>query len=117
MATAGLFASTREPDECPAPSGLGWATSAVVEAAATALDLTDWMATRPGRGKRTGTNRGAPALPDVPTDGDPDELLGATQAALLGFKSVNFFSSSLAQGDLPLLTMLDALTEKRGRRR
>lgn len=54
------------------------------------------------------------ALADVPTDGDPDELLGATQAALLGFKSVNSFSSSLTQGDLPLLTTLDALTEMRG---
>lgn len=89
----------------------------MVEAAATALDLTDWMATCPVRGKHTATHRSAPALPDVPTDGDPDELLGATQAALLGFKSVNSFSSSLAPGDLPLLTTPDALTEKRGRRR
>ncbi|MGV4890780.1 hypothetical protein ACSR0Z_30190 (plasmid) [Streptomyces viridosporus] len=80
--------------------------------------LLDWMATRPGRGKRAGVKRAAPALPDVPVDGDPNELLGATQAAaLLGFKSLNSFSSSLAQGNLPLLETPDALTAKRGRRR
>ncbi|MFC9280225.1 hypothetical protein [Streptomyces collinus] len=80
--------------------------------------LLDWMATRPGSGKRTGAERAAPALPDVLADGDPDELLGATQAAaLLGFKSINSFSSSLSQGNLPLLQNPDALTEKGGRRR
>ncbi|WP_316745513.1 hypothetical protein [Streptomyces sp. MK7] len=80
--------------------------------------LLDWMATRPGRGKRADAQRTAPALPDVPVDGDPDELLGATQAAaLLGFKSLNSFSSSLSQGNLPLLETADALTEKGGRRR
>ncbi|MGW4516423.1 hypothetical protein ACWEO4_31550 [Streptomyces sp. NPDC004393] len=80
--------------------------------------LLDWMATRPGRGRQAGAKRTAPALPDVPVDGDPDELLGATQAAaLLGFKSVNSFSSSLSQGNLPLLETPDALTEKGGRRR
>ena len=80
--------------------------------------LLDWMATRPGRGKHAGAKRTAPALPDVPVDGDPDELLGATQAAaLLGFKSINSFSSSLSQGNLPLLETPDALTEKGGRRR
>ncbi|WP_406719101.1 hypothetical protein OHA53_00080 [Streptomyces althioticus] len=80
--------------------------------------LLDWMATRPGRGKRAGAKRTAPPLPDVPVDGDPDELLGATQAAaLLGFKSVNSFSSSLSQGNLPLLDTPDALSEKGGRRR
>ncbi|MFD7880622.1 hypothetical protein ACFV5G_42305 [Streptomyces sp. NPDC059766] len=80
--------------------------------------LLDWMATRPGRGKRAGATRTAPALPDVPVDGDPAELLGATQAAaLLGFKSINSFSSSLSQGNLPLLETPDALTEKGGRRR
>ncbi|MFJ6636764.1 hypothetical protein ACIQMR_36190 [Streptomyces sp. NPDC091376] len=79
--------------------------------------LLDWMGTRPGRGKHAGTKRTAPALPDVPVDGDPDELLGASQAAaLLGFKSVNSFSSSLSQGNLPLLETTDALTEG-GRRR
>lgn len=80
--------------------------------------LLDWMTTRPGRGKHAGAQRTAPALPDVPADGDPDELLGATQAAaLLGFKSLNSFSSSLSQGNLPLLETPDALTEKGGRRR
>lgn len=80
--------------------------------------LLDWMATRPGRGKRAGAKRTAPPLPDVPVDGDPDELLGATQAAaLLGFKSVNSFSSSLSQGNLPLLETPDALSENGGRRR
>ena len=80
--------------------------------------LLDWMATRPGRGKRAGAKRAAPALPDVPVDGDPNELLGAAQAAaLLGFKSLNSFSSSLAQGNLPLLATPDAITERRGRRR
>jgi len=80
--------------------------------------LLDWMATRPGRGKHAGAQRTAPALPDVPVDGDPDELLGATQAAaLLKFKSVNSFSSSLSQGNLPLLETPDALTENGGRRR
>jgi hypothetical protein len=80
--------------------------------------LLDWMATRPGRGKRSGAKRAAPSLPEVPVDGDPEELLRASQAAaLLGFKSVNSFSSSLAQGNLPLLETPDALTEKGGRRR
>jgi predicted DNA-binding transcriptional regulator AlpA len=80
--------------------------------------LLDWMATRPGRGKHAGAKRAAPALPDVPVDGDPDELLGASQAAaLLGFKSVNSFSSSLSQGNLPVLEDTDAVTEKGGRRR
>ncbi|MFC9932320.1 hypothetical protein [Streptomyces sp. NPDC127190] len=80
--------------------------------------LLDWMASRPGRGRHAGAKRTAPALPDVPVDGDPDELLGATQAAaLLGFKSLNSFSSSLSQGNLPILGTPDAVTEKGGRRR
>ncbi|MER7056588.1 hypothetical protein [Streptomyces sp. NPDC000351] len=80
--------------------------------------LLDWMATRPGRGKRAGVKRTAPPLPDVPVDGDPDELLGATQAAaLLEFKSANSFSSSLSQGNLPLLETPDAFSENGGRRR
>ncbi|MFI9825272.1 hypothetical protein ACIHFC_33270 [Streptomyces sp. NPDC052013] len=78
--------------------------------------LLDWMATRPGRGKHAGAKRTASALPDVPADGDPDELLGATQAAaLLGFKSVNSFSSSLSQGNLPLLKTTDGIAENAGR--
>ncbi|MET8030942.1 hypothetical protein [Streptomyces avermitilis] len=80
--------------------------------------LLDWQASRPGSGQHLGSTRRAPALPDVPVDGDPEELLGASQAAaLLGYKSVGSFSSSLAQGNLPLLQTPDALTEKGGRRR
>ncbi|MDG4857072.1 hypothetical protein P8605_02675 [Streptomyces sp. T-3] len=77
--------------------------------------LQDWMATRPGRGRRAGAKE-APPLPDVPADGDPDELLGASQAAaLLGFKSINSFSSSLSQGNLPLLKKTDGVAENAGR--
>ncbi|MFF8676171.1 hypothetical protein [Streptomyces sp. NPDC015242] len=80
--------------------------------------LLDWKATRPGVGRRKVTGRPTRPLPDVPVDGDPDELLGATQAAaLLGFKSIASFSSSLAQGNLPLLKTADALTESGGKRR
>ncbi|MBQ0850194.1 hypothetical protein J8N05_18520 [Streptomyces sp. BH-SS-21] len=80
--------------------------------------LLDWKAARPGSGRYVSSERPAKALPDVPADGDPDELLGATQAAaLLGYKSVGSFSSSLAQGNLPLLETPDALSEKGGRRR
>ncbi|MFD4635437.1 hypothetical protein ACFVYR_37790 [Streptomyces sp. NPDC058284] len=77
--------------------------------------LLHWMATRPGHGRRT-TNKAAPPLPDVPVDGDPDELLGATAAAsLLGYKTVGSFSSSLSQGNLPLLKTTDAVAENAGR--
>ena len=77
--------------------------------------LLDWMATRPGRGRRAGVDRGS-ALPEVPVDGDPDELLGATQAAaLLGYKTVGSFTSSLSQGNLPLLKTTDAVAENAGR--
>ncbi|MCX4993391.1 AlpA family transcriptional regulator [Streptomyces sp. NBC_00568] len=78
--------------------------------------IADWRATRPGKGKRAGATRQAPALPDVPAHGDPDELLAGTQAAaLLGFKSLNSFSSSLSQGNLPLLEEADGLSD-RGKR-
>ncbi|MEV2236023.1 hypothetical protein AB0H69_46765 [Streptomyces phaeochromogenes] len=77
--------------------------------------LQNWMATRPGRGRRAGVDRGT-SLPDVPVDGDPDELLGATQAAaLLGYKTVGSFTSSLSQGNLPLLKTTDARAENAGR--
>lgn len=82
--------------------------------------LKGWMGTRPGRGRRAGAKQ-SPPLPDVPVDGDPDELLGASQAAaLLGFKSIGSFSSSLSQGNLPLLKTTDGVTEagrQKGRRR
>ncbi|MDQ0994797.1 AlpA family transcriptional regulator [Streptomyces sp. V3I7] len=78
--------------------------------------LLNWQANRPGPGRRS-VERPTPPLPDVPVDGDLDELLGATQAAaLLGFKSVNSFSSSLGQGNLPLLKTTDGVNE-RGHRR
>ncbi|MFJ4790983.1 hypothetical protein [Streptomyces sp. NPDC088794] len=77
--------------------------------------LLDWMATRPGRGRRP-TTKTAPPLPDVPVDGDPDELLGASQAAaLLGYKSIGSFSSSLSQGNLPLLKTTDGTAQNAGR--
>ncbi|MER6677773.1 hypothetical protein [Streptomyces sp. NPDC000983] len=77
--------------------------------------LNEWMATRPGRGRRAGTTP-APPLPDVPADGDPNELLGASQAAkLLGYKTVGSFCSSLAQGNLPLLNTTDATAGNAGR--
>ncbi|WP_405477839.1 hypothetical protein [Streptomyces canus] len=77
--------------------------------------LQEWMATRPGSGRRAGARK-APPLPQVPVDGDPEELLGASQAAaLLGFKSINSFSSSLSQGNLPLLKETDGLAENAGR--
>ncbi|WP_329294550.1 hypothetical protein [Streptomyces sp. NBC_01455] len=79
--------------------------------------LLDWQATRPGSGRYVNSDRATPALPAVPVDGDPDELLGATQAAaLLGYKNLGSFTSSVAQGNLPLLKTPDALTD-RGRRR
>ncbi|MGX1915718.1 hypothetical protein ACWIID_44075 [Streptomyces phaeochromogenes] len=57
-----------------------------------------------------------PSLPDVLVDGDPDELLGAMQAAaLLGCKSVGSFSSSFSRGNLPLLETADAVGENSGR--
>ncbi|MGI5255653.1 helix-turn-helix transcriptional regulator [Actinacidiphila glaucinigra] len=72
--------------------------------------IVDWKATRPGKGNRIGATRQAPELPEVPADGDPDELLSSTQAAaLLGYKSLNSFSSALAQGNLPGLATPDAM--------
>ncbi|WP_199550151.1 hypothetical protein [Streptomyces sp. N35] len=83
--------------------------------------LDQWRASRPGRGRRSGVKQ-APPLPDVPVDGDLDELLGASQAAaLLGYKSVGSFSSSLSQGNLPLLETTDGVAvnagKQNGRRR
>ncbi|MEU6375518.1 hypothetical protein [Streptomyces sp. NPDC046909] len=77
--------------------------------------LLNWLQTRPGRGRRAG-NKAAPPLPDIPVDGDPDELLGASAAAaLLGYKSLGSFSSSLSQGNLPLLETTDGVAEHAGR--
>ncbi|MFR0367661.1 hypothetical protein [Streptomyces sp. MCC20] len=77
--------------------------------------LLNWLETRPGRGRRAGSKAVAP-LPEVPVDGDPDELLGASEAAaLLGYKSIQSFSSLLSQGKLPLLETPDAIAEDAGR--
>ncbi|MDQ0605429.1 hypothetical protein QF037_009774 [Streptomyces canus] len=82
--------------------------------------LQEWMASRPGRGRRAGAKQ-APPLPEVSADGDLEELLGASQAAaLLGYKSVGSFSSALSQGNLPLLKTVDGIAKagrQKGRRR
>ncbi|MEU7967345.1 hypothetical protein AB0D09_28360 [Streptomyces sp. NPDC049097] len=79
--------------------------------------IVEWAANRPGKGRR----RSAPgaALPEVPVDGDPDELLGTTQvAALLGYGSAASFSSILYQGGIPELPEPDSLVQEgRGRAR
>ncbi|MEU5436479.1 hypothetical protein AB0G73_24295 [Streptomyces sp. NPDC020719] len=81
--------------------------------------ITAWAADRPGSGRRRGSAPPAPALPEVSPEGDPDELLTVDQAAaLLGFKSATSFSSSLSQGNLPLLKETDGiLPGARGRAR
>ncbi|MGP4001724.1 hypothetical protein [Streptomyces sp. 8N706] len=81
--------------------------------------ITSWAGSRPGKGRRDGNTRQAPALPKVSPTGDPDELVAAPEAAaLLGFKSVATFSSSLSQGNLPLLKEHDAMEAgSRGRAR
>ncbi|MFG3064435.1 helix-turn-helix transcriptional regulator [Streptomyces sp. NPDC048231] len=79
--------------------------------------IVEWATNRPGKGRR----RSAPgaALPEVPVEGDPDELLGTTQvAALLGYGSVASFSSVLYQGGIPELPEPDSLVQEgRGRAR
>jgi hypothetical protein len=106
------------PDYFPAPDvveELGTAENPYRRQQWRVQTLLDWKATRPGRGRRAGT-KPAPPLPDVPVDGDPDELLGASQAAaLLGYKSVGSFSSSLSQGNLPLLQTTDGVAKNAGR--
>jgi len=94
-----------EPDEDV--EGARWRRGTIVE----------WASSRPGKGRR----RSAPgaALPEVPVEGDPDELLGTTQvAALLGYGSAASFSSILYQGGIPELPEPDALVQEgRGRAR
>ncbi|NUK25170.1 hypothetical protein HRW08_21330 [Streptomyces lunaelactis] len=85
-----------EPDETI--DGKKWRLGTIVQ----------WVQSRPGK-RRAGTVRTAKALPTVSAEGDPDELLGTAEvAALLGFKSVQTFSSSLYQGNLPELEGPDA---------
>ncbi|MFC8520473.1 hypothetical protein [Streptomyces sp. NPDC057257] len=74
-----------------------------------------WVASRPGKGRRSSAP--AAALPEVPADGDPDELLGTAQvAALLGYGSPATFSSALYQGRIPELPEPDALQKEEGGR-
>ncbi|MCX4617927.1 hypothetical protein [Streptomyces mirabilis] len=76
-----------------------------------------WALSRPGKGRR----KSAPgtALPKVPVEGDPEELLGTAEvAALLGYGSVASFSSVLYQGGIPELPEADSLVQEgRGRPR
>ncbi|MFC4612904.1 hypothetical protein ACFO9E_34940 [Streptomyces maoxianensis] len=73
-----------------------------------------WATSRPGKGRR----RSAPAsLPQTSAHGNPDELLGISEAAtLLGYSSVASFLSALSQGNIPELPQPEAL-KKEGRAR
>ncbi|MGY1583924.1 helix-turn-helix transcriptional regulator [Streptomyces sp. MN13] len=74
-----------------------------------------WAANRPGKGRRGSVP--AAALPDVPVDGDPDELLGTAEvASLLGYGSAASFSSALYQGRIPELPQPETLEKQEGSR-
>ncbi|MFI1176821.1 hypothetical protein [Streptomyces melanogenes] len=74
-----------------------------------------WANSRPGKGRRGPAP--AAALPDVPVEGDPDELLGTAEvASLLGYGSAASFSSALSQGRIPELPEPDTLQREEGRR-
>jgi predicted DNA-binding transcriptional regulator AlpA len=74
-----------------------------------------WASNRPGKGRRASAP--AAALPQVPADGDPDELLGTAEvASLLGYSSAASFSSALYQGRIPELPEPDALEKTEGGR-
>ncbi|MEU0682687.1 helix-turn-helix transcriptional regulator [Streptomyces albogriseolus] len=74
-----------------------------------------WAANRPGKGRRGSAP--AAALPKVPVDGDPDELLGTAEvASLLGYGSTASFSSALYQGRIPELPQPEALEKQAGSR-
>ncbi|CAM5598704.1 hypothetical protein STENM36S_05051 [Streptomyces tendae] len=74
-----------------------------------------WTANRPGKGRRGSAP--AAALPQVPVDGDPDELLGTAEvASLLGYGSAASFSSALYQGRIPELPELETLEKQQGSR-
>ncbi|WP_043687440.1 hypothetical protein [Streptomyces xylophagus] len=74
-----------------------------------------WATTRPGKGRRASAP--AAARPEVSADGDPDELLGTTEVAvLLGYSSTASFSSALYQGRIPELPEPDSLEKKEGSR-
>ncbi|MFF6969327.1 hypothetical protein ACFY9G_38890 [Streptomyces anthocyanicus] len=74
-----------------------------------------WTANRPGKGRRGPVP--AAALPQVPVDGDPDELLGTAEvASLLGYGSAASFSSALYQGRIPELPEPETLEKQKGSR-
>ncbi|MGW2863392.1 helix-turn-helix transcriptional regulator [Streptomyces sp. NPDC001205] len=91
------------PGYFPAPdenvTGMKWRRSTIAA----------WVASRPGKGRRTGAASKAAPLPAVAADGPDDELLGTKEAAaLLGYSSLASFSSALYQGNLPELKETDA---------
>ncbi|MFE5819999.1 hypothetical protein ACFQ6S_42200 [Streptomyces sp. NPDC056479] len=74
-----------------------------------------WVASRPGKGRRAS----APTAdrPEVSAEGDPDELLGTAEVAvLLGYGSPASFSSALYQGRIPELPKPDVLEKEEGSR-
>ncbi|MGQ4422672.1 hypothetical protein ACN6LL_003501 [Streptomyces violaceoruber] len=74
-----------------------------------------WTANLPGKGRRGPVP--AAALPQVPVDGDPDELLGTAEvASLLGYGSAASFSSALYQGRIPELPEPETLEKQKGSR-
>ncbi|MGX1545152.1 helix-turn-helix transcriptional regulator [Streptomyces adustus] len=74
-----------------------------------------WASSRPGKGRRSSAPTAA--LPAVPVDGDPDELLGTAEvASLFGYGSVASFSSALYQGRIPELPAPDTLEREEGSR-
>ncbi|MFG2691625.1 helix-turn-helix transcriptional regulator [Streptomyces sp. NPDC048405] len=77
--------------------------------------IVTWAANRPGKGRRGSVP--AAALPEVPVDGDPDELLGTAEvASLLGYGSTASFSSALYQGRIPELPQPETLEKQVGSR-
>ncbi|MER5200047.1 helix-turn-helix transcriptional regulator [Streptomyces sp. NPDC002755] len=77
--------------------------------------IVTWAGNRPGKGRRSSAP--ATALPPVPADGDPDELLGTTEvASLFGYSSAASFSSALYQGRIPELPEPDVLEKEAGSR-
>ncbi|MFJ8275651.1 hypothetical protein ACIQ8G_36200, partial [Streptomyces sp. NPDC094154] len=74
-----------------------------------------WASNRPGKGRRSSAP--AAALPAVPVDGDPDELLGTAEvASLFGYGSAASFSSALYQGRIPELPEPETLEKEEGSR-
>ncbi|MGW3099855.1 helix-turn-helix transcriptional regulator [Streptomyces sp. NPDC001102] len=77
--------------------------------------IVTWVASRPGKGRRSSAP--ATARPEVSADGDPDELLGTAEVAvLLGYGSPASFSSALYQGRIPELPEPGVLQKEEGSR-